>query len=119
MANVIFDNVCNDHVCNISRLACRRVRQPAGAIWLSIILCDLRVNESPCNCFTLSLRVEIVVVAIVGDGNHGGGATMSVMMEIMPVLSRWRLKAPKEKVISYHNFKLHVMLILLCTLLLA
>ena len=116
---VICDNVCNDHVCNLSRLACRRVRQPAGAIWLSIILCDLRVNESPCNCFTLSLRVAIVVVAIVGDGNHGGGATMSVMMEIMPVLWRWRSKAQEEKAISHHNFKLHVMLILLCTLLLA
>ena len=63
---VICDNVCNDHVCNISRLACRRVRQLAGAIWLSIILCDLRVNESPCNCFTLSLGVAILVVAIVG-----------------------------------------------------
>ena len=67
--------------------------KPTGAIWLSIILCDLRVNESPCNCFTLSLRVAIVVVAIVGDGNHGGGTTMSVMMEIMPKLWRWRSKA--------------------------
>ena len=65
----------------------------AVAIWLSIILCDMRVNESPCNCFTLSLRVAIVVVAIVGDGNHGGGATMSVVMEIMPDLWRWRSKA--------------------------
>ena len=90
---VICDNVCNDHVCNLSRLECRRVRQPAGALWLSIILCDLRVIESPCNYFTLSLRVAIVVVAIVGDGNHGGGATMSVMMEIMPVLWRWRSNA--------------------------
>ena len=71
-----------------SRLACRRVRQPAGAIWLSIILCDLRVIDSPCNCFTLSLRVAIVVVTIVGDGNHGDGAVMLVMIEIMPVL--WR-----------------------------
>ena len=35
-------------------------------IWLSIFLCDLRVIESSCNCFTLSLRVAIVVVAIVG-----------------------------------------------------
>ena len=73
---------------------------------MSIILCDLRVNESPCNCFTLSLRVAIVVVAIVGDGNHGGGATMSVMMEIIPVLWRWRSKAQEEKAISYHNFKI-------------
>ena len=63
---VICDNVCNDHVCNLSRIACRRVRQPVGAIWLSFILCDLRVIESPCNCFTLLLRVALVVVAIVG-----------------------------------------------------
>ena len=72
----------------------------------------------PCNCFTLSLRVAIVVVAIVGDGNHGGGATMPETMEIMPVLWRWRSKAQEEKAISYHNYELHVMLILLCTLLL-
>ena len=58
---------------------------------------------SPCNCFTLSLRVAIVVVAIVGDGNHGGGAIMSMMMEIIPVLWRWRSKAQEEKAISYHN----------------
>ena len=89
-----------------------------SAIWLSIILCDLRVIQSPCNCFILSLRVAIFVVAIVGVGNHGGGDIMSVVMEIMPVLSRWRSKAQEEKAISYHNFKLHVMLILLCTLLL-
>ena len=63
-------------------------------------------------------KFGLVVVVIVGDGNHGGGATMSVMMEIMPVLWRWRSKAQEEKAISYHNFKLHVMLILLCTLLL-
>ena len=50
--------------CCLSQLP--RVRQPAGAIWLSIILCDLRVIESPCNCFTLLLRVALVVVAIVG-----------------------------------------------------
>ena len=105
MANVICDNVCNDHVCKISRLACRRVRQPAGAIWLSIILCDLRVIGSPCIfCFTLSLRVAIVAVAIVGDGNHGDGAVMLVMMEIMPVLSRWRSKAQEEDAVSYHNY---------------
>ena len=71
---------------------------------MSIILCDLRVIESPCNCFTLSLRVAIVVVAIVGDGNHEDGAVMLVMMEIMPVLWRWRSKAQEEKAISYHNF---------------
>ena len=59
---------------------------------------------SPYNCFTLSLRVAIVVVAIVGDGNHGGGTTMSVLMEIMPVLWRWRSKAQEENAISYHNF---------------
>ena len=82
-------------------------------------LCDLRVIESPCNCFTLSLRVALVVVAIVGGHNHDGGATMLEMMEIMSVLWRWRSKAQEEKAISYHNFKLHVMLILLCTLLLA
>ena len=35
---------------------------------------------SPCNCFTLSLRVILVVVAIVGGHNHGGGATMLEMM---------------------------------------
>ena len=100
---VICDNVCNDHVSNLSRLACRWVRQPAGAIWLSIILCDLRVNESPCNCFSLSLRVAIVVVAIVGGHNHGDGATMLVMMEIMAVLWRWRSKAEEEKAIPCHN----------------
>ena len=76
---------------------------------MSIILCDLRVIESSCNCFSLSLRVAIivvaiVVVAIVADGNHGGGATMSVMMEIMPVLWRWRSKAQEEKAIPCHKF---------------
>ena len=34
-----------------------------------------------------------------------------VMMEIMPVLWRWRSKA-QEKAIPYHNIELHVMLIL-------
>ena len=58
---------------------------------------------SPCNCFTLSLRVAIVVVAIVGDGNHGEGAVMLVMMEIMPVLWRWRSKAQEEKAHNAHN----------------
>ena len=87
---MICDNVCNDHVFNSSRLACRSVRQPAGAIWLCIILCDLRVNESPCNCFTLSLRVALVVVTIVGgqpwwrrhnaggDGDHAGALEMEI-----------------------------------------
>ena len=70
---------------------------------MSIILCDLRVIESPCNCFTLSLRVAIVIVAILGGHNHDGGATMLVMMEIMPVLWRWRSKAQEEKAIPYHN----------------
>ena len=60
-------------------------------------------NLSPCNCFTLSLRVAIVVVAIVGDDNHDDGAVMLVVMEIMPVLWRWRSKAQEEKAISYHN----------------
>ena len=82
-------------------------------------MCDLRFIGSPRNCFTLLLRVALVVVAIVGDDNHGGGATMLEVMKIMPVLWRWRLKAQEEKAISYHIFKLHVMLILLCTLLLA
>ena len=77
--------------------------KPAGAIWLSIILCDLRVSKSPCNCFTLSLRVAIVVVAIVGGHNHGGGATMLVIVEIMPVLWRWRSKEQEENAIPYHN----------------
>ena len=58
---------------------------------------------SPCNCFTLSLRVAIVVVAIVGDGNHGEGAVMLVTMEIMSVLRRWRSKAQEEKAIPCHN----------------
>ena len=86
---------------------------------MSLILYDLRVNESPCNCFTLSLRVALVVVAIVGGHDHDGGAAMLEMMEIMPVLWRWRSKAQEENAISYHNYELHVMLILLCTLLLA
>ena len=67
---------------------------------------------SPCNCFTLILRVALVVVAIVGGHNHGCGAIMSVVMEIMSVLWRWRSKALDEKAISYHNYELHVMLIL-------
>ena len=58
---------------------------------------------SPCNCFTLSLRVSIVVVAIVGDGTHGDDAVMLVMMEIMPVLCRCRSKLQEEKAIPYHN----------------
>ena len=57
---------------------------------MSIILCDLCVNESPCICFTLSLRVAIVVVAIVGgqpwwrrhnaggDGDHAGALEMEI-----------------------------------------
>ena len=57
---------------------------------MSIILCDLRVNESPCNCFILSLRVALVVVAIVGgqpwwrrhnaggDGDHAGALEMEI-----------------------------------------
>ena len=88
-------------------------------LWLSIILCDMRVIESPCNCFTLSLRVAIVVVAIIGDRNHGGGATMPEVMEIMPVLWRWRSKAQVERPYHITIYELHVMLILLCTLLLA
>ena len=85
-----------------SRLACRRVRQPAGAKWLSIILCDLRVNESPCNCFTLLLRVALVVVAIVGGQPWDGATMMEIMpeMEIMLVLWRWRSKAQEER--PYH-----------------
>ena len=67
-------------------------------------LCDMRVIESSCNCFTLSLRVAIVVVTILGDGNHGGGATMSVMMEIMSVLWRWRSKAQEEKGYTISQF---------------
>ena len=70
---------------------------------MSIILCDMRDNESPCSCFTLSLRVVIVIVAIVGGHNHGGGATMLEMMEIMLVLWRCRLKAQEEKATPYHN----------------
>ena len=113
---MICDNVCNDHVCNLSRLHVDEYgnrQEPYGCLY------DLHVNESPCNCFSLSLRVALAVVAIVGGHNHGGGATMLEMMEIMPVLWRWRSKAQEEKAISYHNFKLHVMLILLCTLLFA
>ena len=66
----------------------------------------------------VSLNHHVIALPIVGDDNHGGGATMSVVMEIMPVLWRWRSKAQEEKAISYHSFELHVMLILLCTLLL-
>ena len=58
---------------------------------------------SPCNCFTLSLRVVIVVLAIVGDGNNGDGTVMLLMMEIMPVLWRWRSMAQEEKAIPCHN----------------
>ena len=98
---VICDNVCNDHVCNLSRLACLRVRQPAGAIWLSIILCDLRVIESPCNCFTLLLRVALVVVAIVGgqpwrwrhdDGDHAGDGDHASALEME--IKRHKKKRP-------------------------
>ena len=58
---------------------------------------------SPCNCINLSLRVALVVVAIVGGHNHGGGTTMMVMMKIMPVLWRWRSKEQEENAIPYHN----------------
>ena len=58
---------------------------------------------SPCNYVTLSLRVVIVIVAIVGDGNHGDGVVMLVMMEIMLVLWSWRSKAQEEKAIPCHN----------------
>ena len=86
---------------------------------MSIILCDLRVIESPCNYFTLSLRVALVLVAIVGgqpwwwrhnaggDGDHAGALEMEI-------------KGTRRKghIISQF-YELHVMLILLCTLLLA
>ena len=68
---------------------------------VSLLLYGLRITLTPCNCFTLSLRV-----AIVGVVNHGGGATMSVVMEIMSVLWRWRSKAQEEKAISYHNLRI-------------
>ena len=57
---------------------------------MSFILCDLGVIESPCNCFTLLLRVALVVVAIVGgqpwrrrhnvgdDGDHVGALEMEI-----------------------------------------
>ena len=52
--------------------------------------------------------------------NHGDGATM---MEIMPVMHgdhvgalEMEIKGTRRKAISYHNYELHVMLILLCTL---
>ena len=90
----------------VSRLACRRVRQPAWAIWLSIFLCGLRVNESRCNCFTLLLRVTLVVVAMVGgqpwwwhhdDGDHVGDGDHAGALEM-------EIKSTRRKAISYHNF---------------
>ena len=76
-------------------------QEPYGCLLFHVACVPI---ESPCHCFTLSLRVAIVIVAIVGDGNHGGGATMLVVMESMPVLWRWRSKSQEEKAISYHNF---------------
>ena len=76
------------------------------------LLYDLRVNvKMPCNCFTLSLVVAIVVDAIVGEDNCAHGAedlgAMLVMMEILPVLWRWRSKAQEER--PYHITLLNCM----------
>ena len=80
---------------------------------MSITLCDLRVSESPCNCFTLLVRVALVVVAIVGgqpwwwhhdDGDHAGDGDLAGALEM-------EIKSIRRKAISYHNYELHVMLI--------
>ena len=61
-------------------------------------------NLTPCNCFTLSLRVAIVVVAIVGGDNHEMAS------------SCWCFgdgdQRHKKKGYTMSQIKLHVMFIL-------
>ena len=88
-----------------SRLACRWVRQPAGAIGLSLIYCMTCVSIIKRHVIALLYRyaLAIVIEAMVGetttwrhdDGDHDDGdhGVMPVTMEIMPVLWRWRSKA--------------------------
>ena len=55
--------------------------------------------QMPCNCFTLSLCVAIVVEAIVGKTTttlNGDQGVKSVTLEIMTVLWRWRSKAQDD-----------------------
>ena len=57
---------CNFHDLHVDEYGDRQ--EPYGS--LIIIVWPTCKILTPCNCFTLSLRVAIVVVAIVAGGNH-------------------------------------------------
>jgi hypothetical protein len=58
--------------CNSSRLACRCVRQPAGAIGLSLTYCMTCVSIIERRVIALLYRYELAIVikAIVDGDNH-------------------------------------------------
>lgn len=67
------------------------------------ILYDLRVNfKTPCNCITLSLWVEIVVVATRGGDNHGARRHVGGDGDRAGALEMEIKSAKEEKAIPCH-----------------